>query len=226
MRGNHVILLALIKAREHPLGPELAIDWEQPEDSLPRLLTEALSVKQESLSDTELSSKDREDLEHKLHLWQDDLRRAHMMSNELAINEFLAASLASGREAYTSYYAITSAGALYSWGYNGDGQLGDGGTTNATIATLRTGGTLAGKTITKVFGGPNYAMAIDSAGNLHAWGTNTTYGQLGNGTLSNQFTPVQSVTGGVCFGCNCPCRGNVGPVGLWKVSVPRWLPSG
>jgi alpha-tubulin suppressor-like RCC1 family protein len=105
--------------------------------------------------------------------------------------------IASGREAYTSYYAITSAGALYSWGYNGDGQLGDGGTTNATIATLRAGGTLAGKTITKVFGGPNYAMAIDSAGNLHAWGTNTTYGQLGNGTLSNQFTPVQSVTGGV-----------------------------
>ena len=77
----------------HPLGPELAIDWEQPEDSLPRLLTEALTVKQESLSDAELSSKDREDLEHKLHLWQDDLRRAHMMSNELAINEFLAASL-------------------------------------------------------------------------------------------------------------------------------------
>ena len=104
--------------------------------------------------------------------------------------------IAAGREALTSYYARTSAGALYSWGYNGDGQLGDGGTTNATIATLRAGGSLAGKTITKIYGGPNYAMAIDSAGNLHAWGTNT-YGQLGNGTLSNQFTPVQSVTGSV-----------------------------
>jgi alpha-tubulin suppressor-like RCC1 family protein len=101
-----------------------------------------------------------------------------------------------GREAFTSYYARTSAGALYSWGYNGDGQLGDGGTTNATIATLRTGGSLSGKVITKMFAGPNYAMAIDSLGNLHAWGTNT-YGQLGNGTLSNQFTPVQSVAGGV-----------------------------
>jgi len=44
----------------HPLGPELAIDWGQPEDSLPRLLTEALTVKQDSLSDAELSSKDRE----------------------------------------------------------------------------------------------------------------------------------------------------------------------
>ncbi len=104
--------------------------------------------------------------------------------------------IAAGREAYTSYYAVTSTGALYSWGYNGDGQLGDGGTTNSTIPMQRTGGSLAGKTITKVFGGPNYAMAIDSAGNLHAWGTNN-YGQLGNGTLSNQFTPVQSVTGGV-----------------------------
>ena len=104
--------------------------------------------------------------------------------------------IASGREAYTSYYAITSAGALYSWGYNGDGQLGDGGTTNATIATLRTGGTLSGKTIRAVYAGPNYAMAVDSLGNLHAWGTNT-YGQLGNGTLSNQFTPVQSVATGV-----------------------------
>jgi alpha-tubulin suppressor-like RCC1 family protein len=104
--------------------------------------------------------------------------------------------IASGREAYTSYYAITSGGALYSWGYNGDGQLGDGGTTNATIATLRTGGSLSGKTIRAVYAGPNYAMAVDSLGNLHAWGTNA-YGQLGNGTLSNQFTPVQSVATGV-----------------------------
>jgi len=104
--------------------------------------------------------------------------------------------IAGGREQYTAYYARTNAGALYSWGYNGDGVLGDGGTTNATIATLRAGGSLAGKVITKIYGSYNYAMAIDSLGNLHAWGTNN-YGMLGNGTLSNQFTPVQSVTGGV-----------------------------
>ena len=106
------------------------------------------------------------------------------------------AQIASGREAYTSYYAVTSSGGLYSWGYNGDGQLGDGTTTNSTIPVLRTGGTLSGKTITKVYGGPSYAMAIDSAGNLHAWGTNPD-GRLGNGTLSNQLTPVQSVATGV-----------------------------
>lgn len=106
-------------------------------------------------------------------------------------------SIACGREAYTACYAVKSDGKLYSWGYNGDGQLGDGGITNVSIATLRTGGTLSGKTITKVYGGYMYAHAIDSLGNLHAWGTNTTFGALGNGTVSNQFTPVQCVTGGV-----------------------------
>lgn len=101
--------------------------------------------------------------------------------------------IAGGREQYTAYFARTSSGQLYSWGYNGDGQLGDGGTTNATIATLRTGGSLAGKTIAKIYGSTAYAMAIDTLGNLHAWGSNP-YGQLGNGTFVNQFTPVQVVT--------------------------------
>ena len=39
-------------------------------------------------------------------------------------------------------------------------------------------------------------MALDSLGNLHAWGTNQ-YGQLGNGNYAQQLTPVQSVGTGV-----------------------------
>lgn len=100
-----------------------------------------------------------------------------------------------GRERYTACYALTSTGAVYSWGYNGDGQLGTGDTVNGTVATLRTGGTLSGKTISKLIGGHNFAFALDSTGALHGWGTNTTYGSLGNGTLANQFTPVQCATG-------------------------------
>lgn len=34
---------------------------------------------------------------------------------------------------------------------------------------------------------------MDSTGALHAWGTND-FGQLGNGNLANQFTPVQVAT--------------------------------
>ena len=38
----------------HPLGPELAIDWGQPEDTLPRLLNDAVAIRQDSLSNAEL----------------------------------------------------------------------------------------------------------------------------------------------------------------------------
>lgn len=100
----------------------------------------------------------------------------------------------SGRARYTANYALTNSGAVYSWGYNGDGQLGDGLTANSSIATLRTGGSLNGKTITKLFAGSNHAFALASDGTLHGWGTNTTYGQLGQGSVANQFTPVQVAT--------------------------------
>ena len=61
--------------------------------------------------------------------------------------------ITSARENYHAICAITTSGQLYSWGYNGDGQLGNGNTTNATVAALRTGGALASKFIYDVNGG-------------------------------------------------------------------------
>ncbi len=101
--------------------------------------------------------------------------------------------IAAGRERYTAYYAVKNDGTLYSWGYNGNGQLGDGSSNQANVAMPRTGGSLVGKTIVKVFGAYVHTFALDSTGALHAWGTND-YGQLGNGNLANQFTPVQVAT--------------------------------
>ena len=94
-----------------------------------------------------------------------------------------------GRERYTSCMAIAS-GQLYNWGYNGDGELGTGGTTSSSTPTLRTSGSLSGKTITKVTNGYLTQFALASDGTLHGWG-NQGYGELGVGNRSAQYTPLQ-----------------------------------
>ncbi len=109
------------------------------------------------------------------------------------LNNVVAARL--GRERYTAAYAVQADGKFYAWGYNGDGQLGDGTTAQANIPVQRTGGTLAGKPIVNVYCGHTAAYALDNTGRLHAWGTNTTYGNLGCGNFANQFTPVQVTIG-------------------------------
>ena len=118
-----------------------------------------------------------------------DTTQRNQFNQVPVISNVVAARL--GRERYTTAYALTAEGKLYAWGYNGDGQLGDGGTAQANIPVLRAGGTLAGKTLVNVYCGHTAAYALDDAGRLHAWGTNTTFGNLGNGNFANQFTPVQ-----------------------------------
>jgi alpha-tubulin suppressor-like RCC1 family protein len=102
--------------------------------------------------------------------------------------------IAGGRERYSAYYAVTGAGQLYSWGYNADGQLGTGNTTQANLPVLRNTGSIAGKTIVKVFGQYQASFVLDSLGALHATGVNTTYGNLGNGNFVNQTSYVQVAT--------------------------------
>jgi alpha-tubulin suppressor-like RCC1 family protein len=102
--------------------------------------------------------------------------------------------IAGGRERYSSYYAVTSSGQLYSWGYNADGQLGTGNTTQANLPVLRNTGSIAGKTIVKAFGQYQASFVLDSLGALHATGTNTTYGNLGDGTVVNKTSYVQVAT--------------------------------
>lgn len=75
----------------HVINISLNIDWSQSTESLPLLLSKAVSVLDESLSTEEFSPENREIIEHSIHVWYDDLRRAHMMSNGLAVKEFLIA---------------------------------------------------------------------------------------------------------------------------------------
>ena len=87
--------------------------------------------------------------------------------------------------------ALDSGGALYAWGSNAYGQLGNGTTTNSSVpVAVKIAGTpLAGKTIVQIAAGANHNMVLASDGTVYTWGWNY-HGQLGNNTKTNSNTIV------------------------------------
>jgi alpha-tubulin suppressor-like RCC1 family protein len=81
--------------------------------------------------------------------------------------------------------ALKSDGAVWAWGLNTYGRLGDGTTTQSLtpVKVLGEGGigSLAG--ITAISAGGEHSMAIRSDGTIWAWGRNTNY-ELGDETIS------------------------------------------
>lgn len=85
--------------------------------------------------------------------------------------------------------ALKNDGTVWTWGYNGTGQLGNGAplgeTPNQTPAQV-TG--LSG--ITAVAAGAYHSLALKNDGTVWAWGYNG-HGQLGNDSLTDSAVPVQ-----------------------------------
>jgi alpha-tubulin suppressor-like RCC1 family protein len=77
-------------------------------------------------------------------------------------------------------------GSLWATGYNANGQLGIGTTSNANVFTQV--GTATNWA--KVRCSRQHTLALDTNGTLWAWGDNT-YGQLGDGTTTNRLVPTQ-----------------------------------
>jgi alpha-tubulin suppressor-like RCC1 family protein len=96
--------------------------------------------------------------------------------------------------------ALTSDGTVYTWGYNGFGQLGNGNNTDSNVpVAVITSGVLSGKTITQVAAGKYHSIALASDGTVYTWGRNNE-GELGNGNNTNSNVPVAVVTSGVLSG--------------------------
>ena len=88
---------------------------------------------------------------------------------------------------------------VVSWGYNYDGQLGNGGTATGLVpGMVSTTGVLAGRTVTAVAVGAYHSLALCTDSSLAAWGNNFS-GQLGDGTSTSRSVPV-AVTPGALAG--------------------------
>ncbi|MBI4833314.1 MAG: hypothetical protein HY811_00640 [Planctomycetes bacterium] len=82
--------------------------------------------------------------------------------------------------------AIKTDGTLWAWGFNSNGQLGDG-TTIQRNSPVQVGALTTWK---QVAGGNAFTLAVKTDGTLWAWGYNWN-GQLGDGTQTNRSSPVQ-----------------------------------
>jgi alpha-tubulin suppressor-like RCC1 family protein/beta-lactam-binding protein with PASTA domain len=82
--------------------------------------------------------------------------------------------------------ALTSAGGVRCWGSNDHGQLGDRTYLNrrspVDVYGLNSG-------VTAIAAGGEHTCALTSTGGVKCWGKNY-YGQLGDGTTTDRFTPV------------------------------------
>jgi alpha-tubulin suppressor-like RCC1 family protein len=102
-----------------------------------------------------------------------------------------AAASATSLDASSAYVcAVVTGGRVACWGYNDDGELGDGTTVERhSPVAVDTSGVLAGKTITQISTGDGHTCALSSAGAAYCWGYND-YGQLGDGTTTERLSPV------------------------------------
>ncbi|MCB0392718.1 MAG: hypothetical protein KDD58_15620, partial [Bdellovibrionales bacterium] len=85
---------------------------------------------------------------------------------------------------------ITTNDDLKCWGYNAQGQVGVGNTTNQTSPQIINSGVKYSKVVTS----SDYTCGLRQSGDLFCWGYNT-FGQLGDGTTTHRTSPVAADSG-------------------------------
>ena len=90
---------------------------------------------------------------------------------------------------------LTTAGAVYCWGYSDQGQLGNGSTTYSLAPVAVSGGlTFSAIAIGEA---ASHTCGLTDVGAAYCWGRNLE-GELGNGSRTSTSTPV-AVSGGLTF---------------------------
>ena len=118
---------------------------------------------------------------------------------EVSSTGVLAGKTINSISAGSNHTCAIASSTAYCWGYNQQGQLGNGTTSssNSPVQVSSTGA-LAGKTVNSISAGSNHTCAIASSA-AYCWGYNQ-QGQLGNGTTSSSNSPVQVSSTGVLAG--------------------------
>jgi alpha-tubulin suppressor-like RCC1 family protein len=111
------------------------------------------------------------------------------------LNGVMVTSFAGG---YDHSLALAN-GQVFAWGYNADGELGNGTNSNSNVpVAVSTSGVLGGNTVTAVAAGNGDSLALAN-GQVYAWGNND-HGQLGNGSTISRNSPVAVSASGVLGG--------------------------
>ena len=84
--------------------------------------------------------------------------------------------------------AVDKDGRVWTWGYNGEGQLGRGNTSNSAYA-IQVGGLLAGVKVVEAAAGERHSLVLTESGAVYAFGQNNR-GQLGDTSETNRTVPV------------------------------------
>jgi alpha-tubulin suppressor-like RCC1 family protein len=126
---------------------------------------------------------------------------------------------------YSHTAAIKTDGTLWIWGGNLSGQLGDNTRTlkSSPVQTI-SGGT----NWKQVSAGNDYTAAIKTDGTLWLWG-NADSGQLGDNTVADKSSPVQTISGGtnwkqvVCGDSHTAAIKTDGTLWLWGANLSGQL---
>ena len=104
---------------------------------------------------------------------------------------------------------VTAGGAVYCWGDNSDGELGDG-TTTGRLSPVPVGG---GVSFAALSAGYVHNCGVTAAGPAYCWGGNSA-GELGDGTTTGRLRPVPvggghltAVSAGLLYTCGLTAAG-------------------